>query len=177
VSFDLKRWTGLSCPGHEHPHVTPTFLYYSSSGWLGLLSPAAQLRLRVPTSLHRPFTAVRLSSGGGWWPLVCPGKYKGGLKPLSDELADILKKHAAWMKDGGPSDSKLFDDPRRANLCGAQLSGMHLEGVHLRRKPARRGSARRTSEGSGPDRGELEQREPKLHYSVIRECRRCRLRF
>jgi uncharacterized protein YjbI with pentapeptide repeats len=59
---------------------------------------------------------------------VCNGKYKGHLKPSADELAEILKKHAAWLKDGGPdSDNpKLANDPRRANLCGADLKGVRL---------------------------------------------------
>jgi hypothetical protein len=30
---------------------------------------------------------------------VCNGKYKGGLKPSPNELADILKKHTDWWKD------------------------------------------------------------------------------
>jgi hypothetical protein len=33
---------------------------------------------------------------------VCNGKYKGGLKPSAAELADILKQHAAWLKDFAP---------------------------------------------------------------------------
>jgi uncharacterized protein YjbI with pentapeptide repeats len=66
----------------------------------------------------------------------CNGKYKGGLKPSPAELAEIFKKHDEWLKEGGGSDSKLVYDPRRGNLCGADLtgaflSGMDLEGVDL----------------------------------------------
>jgi hypothetical protein len=61
---------------------------------------------------------------------VCNGKYKGGLKPSSDELAEILKKHADWVKDGGLVFSKLADDPRRANLCGANLERAPLSPLH-----------------------------------------------
>src|SRR5713226_5140070 len=77
---------------------------------------------------------------------ACKGKYKGGLKPSSSELAEILKQHAAWVKEGGPdniNDSKFAKDPRRANLCeadlngaqldSAQLSAAHLESAHLDR--------------------------------------------
>jgi uncharacterized protein YjbI with pentapeptide repeats len=49
-------------------------------------------------------------------------------------LADILKQHAAWVKDGGPlhlDDPKVANDPRRANLCGAQLTGADLNGTNL----------------------------------------------
>jgi Pentapeptide repeats (8 copies) len=74
---------------------------------------------------------------------VCNGKYKGGVKPSDAELKEILKKHADWVKDGGGwYKAKLADDPRRANLCGADLHGLqdlkdahlywaYLEGAHL----------------------------------------------
>jgi Pentapeptide repeats (8 copies) len=62
---------------------------------------------------------------------VCNGKYKGWLKPSAAELANILKKHAAWVKDGGWLDPKLANDPRRANLCGAYLRGVNLNGADL----------------------------------------------
>jgi len=74
---------------------------------------------------------------------VCNGKYKGGLRPSQAELAEILKKHAAWLKEGGDRpDSRLAaNDPRIANLCGAgllnanlgetSLQGAHLEGAVL----------------------------------------------
>src|SRR6266849_50249 len=61
----------------------------------------------------------------------CSGKYKDGLKPPPVELADILKQHAAWVKDGGTYDFRLANDPRRANLCGADLNGAHLSGADL----------------------------------------------
>jgi hypothetical protein len=65
----------------------------------------------------------------------CSGKYKGRLTPLSDdELAEILKQHDAWVKEGGPvhlDDPKVANDPRRANLCGADLTGAHLTGADL----------------------------------------------
>jgi uncharacterized protein YjbI with pentapeptide repeats len=56
---------------------------------------------------------------------VC--KYKGGLKPSAAELADILNKNAAWIRS-----DEAINDPRIANLCGADLSGAHLNGAHLR---------------------------------------------
>lgn len=57
---------------------------------------------------------------------VCNRKFKGGLEPSPAELAEILKQHAAWLKDGGRDNPKLADDPRRANLCGADLHGAAL---------------------------------------------------
>src|SRR6266849_1677026 len=51
----------------------------------------------------------------------CSGKYKGGLRPSPAELADILTKHAEWLKAGGLHDPRLTNDPRRANLCDADL--------------------------------------------------------
>ncbi len=78
---------------------------------------------------------------------VCNGKFKGGLRPSPDELADILEKHHEWELVGGWwGDPKLANDPRRANLCGADLTNAnltnasltsasltsaHLEGAHL----------------------------------------------
>jgi hypothetical protein len=62
---------------------------------------------------------------------VCNGKYKGRLKPSPDELAEVLKQHAEWVKAGGLFDPKLTNDPRRANLCGANLEGAHLNGAVL----------------------------------------------
>jgi Pentapeptide repeats (8 copies) len=63
--------------------------------------------------------------------LVCNGKFKGGLKPSFAELVDILKKPAEWVNDHGPVNSKLSNDPRRANLCGADLTGVRLTGTNL----------------------------------------------
>lgn len=60
---------------------------------------------------------------------TCSGKYKGRLKPSPEELEDILKKHAAWLKD--LHNSKLASDPRRANLCDAYLIDTQLHGADL----------------------------------------------
>jgi hypothetical protein len=43
----------------------------------------------------------------------CNGKYKGGLKPTDAELKEILKQHAAWLKDGGQLPLAL-DNPKVA---------------------------------------------------------------
>src|SRR6516164_9112225 len=62
------------------------------------------------------------------------GRYNGGLKPSDDELKEIFKEHDAWVKDGGPyhlNDSKVANDPRRANLSNANLNQAHLVGAHL----------------------------------------------
>jgi pentapeptide repeat protein len=60
---------------------------------------------------------------------VCNGKYKGGLKPSPDELADILKKHQQWtnMTAAGAANN----DPMRANFCDVDLSGAKLSGADL----------------------------------------------
>jgi uncharacterized protein YjbI with pentapeptide repeats len=63
---------------------------------------------------------------------VCIGKYKGMLQPSAAELADIRKKHAEWLNDGGVIDPKLFNDPRRANLCDTDLMLADLRGADLR---------------------------------------------
>lgn len=60
----------------------------------------------------------------------CTGKYKGGLKPSHAQLAEILKQHSAWLKAGGPFDSRLENDPRRANLCEASLTSADLTGAN-----------------------------------------------
>ena len=61
----------------------------------------------------------------------CAGKYKGRLKPSAAELKDISGKNAEWLKDGGPNNPKLANDPRRANLCDADLRGAYLYGANL----------------------------------------------
>ena len=59
----------------------------------------------------------------------CTGKYKGGLKPSPDELADILKKHQEWTNMTAAVAAK--NDPMRANFCDADLSGAKLSGADL----------------------------------------------
>jgi hypothetical protein len=74
-----------------------------------------------------------------WGQDTCSGKYKGGLEPSSAELTDILKKHAAWVKDvsvngwqgGELVDPKLNHDPRRADLCDANLEDALLTAAEL----------------------------------------------
>jgi Pentapeptide repeats (8 copies) len=78
----------------------------------------------VLISQAAPTERVRAAVPGAAVP-VC------GLKPSPDELANILKKHAEWLKDGGRQDPKLANDPRRANLCGADLKGADLKGANL----------------------------------------------
>ena len=68
---------------------------------------------------------------------VCTGRYKGTRKPSHTELTDILKKHADWLKDGRASRSELANDPRRANLCEADLTGAYLAMADLRRADLR----------------------------------------
>jgi hypothetical protein len=52
----------------------------------------------------------------------CIGKYKGGVIPSPVELEAILKKHAEWVKDGGPeSDSSLYDT---AHILRSAQSGL-----------------------------------------------------
>jgi hypothetical protein len=64
----------------------------------------------------------------------CTGKYKGK-KPTDAELKEILLLHSAWLTEyGGHPDSrdqKVVNDPRRANLCNAELRDADLTGVHL----------------------------------------------
>jgi hypothetical protein len=59
------------------------------------------------------------------------GKCKGGLKPTDSELKEILKQHAAWVKDDGPFIARLANDPRRANFCEANLDRADLSGADL----------------------------------------------
>jgi len=62
---------------------------------------------------------------------VCNGKYKGGRTPSAAELAEILKAHSAWLNDIPKYGRKLTNDPRRANLCGANLTDVDMEGANL----------------------------------------------
>lgn len=119
-------------------------------------------------------TPTPVASPGAAVP-VCNGKYKGVLEPSPHELADILKKHAEWSKDIG-NKPNLANDPRRANLCGADLWGVHLNGADLSfahlnprgpeprgpelRAPKQRGPHWRGAERRGPDPREPVQREP-----------------
>jgi len=63
----------------------------------------------------------------------CTEKYKGGLRPSPEELADILKKsEKEWSGGFYPSSTSLCEaDLRYANLKGAKLSYANLEGAHL----------------------------------------------
>jgi hypothetical protein len=67
--------------------------------------------------------------------LPCTGKYKGYQRPTDAELKEILLLHSAWLKDKAVSallgDSKLLNDPSRANLCGADLGLANLKLANL----------------------------------------------
>jgi hypothetical protein len=66
--------------------------------------------------------------------LVCNGRFKGRLSPDLDELADILKKHKEFVETNWESishDPPLNEDPRRANLCEANLDFYDLKGAYL----------------------------------------------
>ena len=56
----------------------------------------------------------------------CDGRYRGGGRPEAEELARIVSDHAEWVRAAGRE-----ADPRRANLCGANLNGAHLPGANL----------------------------------------------
>jgi hypothetical protein len=60
----------------------------------------------------------------------CTGKYKG-LAPSPAELKEILARHAEWVRDGGTDNPKMANDPRRVNLCEANLASADLTGVNL----------------------------------------------
>jgi hypothetical protein len=57
---------------------------------------------------------------------VCNGKYKGGGKPSAAEFMEILENHYKWLEIGGWYKDELANDPRRANLCDADLRGLDL---------------------------------------------------
>ena len=57
----------------------------------------------------------------------CEGPFKGGKRPTPEELARALQGHAEWVRADAQE-----DDPRRANLCGANLNEANLRGVDLR---------------------------------------------
>lgn len=64
----------------------------------------------------------------------CNGKFKDR-KPTDAELKEVLRQHAAWLTDNSPfpdlNDAKVANDPRRANLCGADLDGADLSSKDL----------------------------------------------
>src|SRR6516164_4730332 len=65
----------------------------------------------------------------------CTGRYKGKA-PSSAELQEILKQHGVWVKVFPYAQYHLYDpkvanDPRRANLCGANLASAGLNRASL----------------------------------------------
>src|SRR5260370_17276533 len=59
----------------------------------------------------------------------CNGKYKGGLKPSPEGLADILKKNEEETKTLGRW--WWLYNPSRTNLCEADLGGANLIRANL----------------------------------------------
>ena len=75
-------------------------------------------------------TPARLPGPRAAWSIPsCNGKYKGGLKPSPDELADILKKNEEETKTLGRW--WWLDNPSRTNLCEADLGGANLIRANL----------------------------------------------
>jgi len=75
-------------------------------------------------------TPARVPGPRAAWSIPsCNGKYKGGLKPSPEELADILKKNEEETKTLGRW--WWLDNPSRTNLCEADLGGANLIGAHL----------------------------------------------
>jgi uncharacterized protein YjbI with pentapeptide repeats len=64
----------------------------------------------------------------------CDSKYKDGSKPTQEELVKILESHAQWLSTyaGRLDTQEARKDPRRANLCRAELRETNLQGVDLR---------------------------------------------
>src|SRR6516162_6289612 len=65
----------------------------------------------------------------------CTGRYKGKA-PSSAELQEILKQHGVWVKvfpyaQYHLDDPRVANDPRRANLCGANLASAGLNRASL----------------------------------------------
>jgi len=60
----------------------------------------------------------------------CPGRYKGGLKPSPDELANILNNKQAGFKKLW-SDDFCEADLGRTNLMDANLGGVNFAGANL----------------------------------------------
>ena len=59
----------------------------------------------------------------------CRGLYKYRKLP-DEELARLVTNHTEWLASGNRGEGDL-NDPRRANLCGADLSGANLRGADL----------------------------------------------
>ncbi len=90
-------------------------------------------------------TPARVPGPRAAWSIPsCNGKYKGGLKPSPEGLADILKKNEEETKTLGrwwwlynPSRTNLCEADLgganliRANLSGVDLSGVNFMGAHL----------------------------------------------
>src|SRR5713226_1756256 len=75
-------------------------------------------------------TPARLPGPRAAWSIPsCNGKYKGGLKPSPEELADILKKNEEQTKTLGRW--WWLDNPSRTNLCEADLGGANLIRANL----------------------------------------------
>src|SRR5260370_11255058 len=75
-------------------------------------------------------TPARLPGPRAAWSIPsCNGKYKGGLKPSPDELADTLKKNEEETKTLGRW--WWLDNPSRTNLCEADLGGANLIRANL----------------------------------------------
>lgn len=72
----------------------------------------------------------------------CQGKYKNGAMPRKDELEVILNDHKEWLSSYRDKLKQLTEDqlydPRKANLCNANLrppvilNGVDLTGANLR---------------------------------------------
>jgi uncharacterized protein YjbI with pentapeptide repeats len=73
--------------------------------------------------------------------LRCEGRYKDSGKPTKAEFAMLLERHAKWLVAyaaelppvaPGKMSQRARQDPRRANLCGADLRDSELRRVDLR---------------------------------------------
>ncbi len=59
--------------------------------------------------------------------LPCTGDFRGGKKPDPMAMEQILSSHREWSS----IEDRRLDDPRRANLCEADLRGINLGGANL----------------------------------------------
>jgi hypothetical protein len=102
-------------PSMPHSRIAPLVIAF-------VLLAQASLAAPPPTPVASPAAAVP----------VCNGKYKDGLTPSDAELKETLKQHGAWLNDVRTLSGKpgLANDPRIANLCGANLS-KRLAGYEL----------------------------------------------